>query len=94
MTAFGFASFLLGMALLLECTAVGLDLLTKVAAEERTWPLEVALGVLAMLLLLMHGFAFVIFLGVAATAAMVRSGSRSRFVCARALVPAVGAGGA
>jgi hypothetical protein len=89
MTAFGFASFLLGMALLLECTAVGLDLLTKVDAEERTWPLEVALGVLAMLLLLMHGFAFVIFLGVAATAAMVRSGSRSRFVCARALVPAV-----
>ncbi|MGO9837704.1 MAG: hypothetical protein ACLP1X_26250 [Polyangiaceae bacterium] len=89
MTIFGFASFLLGMALLLECTAIGLELLAKVDAGEQAWSQEIALAVVAVLLLLTHGFAFAIFLGVAGTAAIARPGPGARFVRARALVPAV-----
>jgi len=92
MTVFGFASFLLGMALLVECAAVVLELLAKVEARAPAWQHEIVLGALATLLLLTHGFAFAVFLAVAGTAAVARGGRPSRFVRGRALVPAVSLG--
>jgi hypothetical protein len=88
MTLFGFASFLIGTAILVECTAIWLQILAEIESRERTWPREIVLMTLAALLLLMHGFAFALFLAIAAIAVLLRGGRRSRFMRMRALVPA------
>jgi len=89
MTIFGFASFLLGIALLLACTSAWLGLLASIEAGDRGRRGEITLGALACVLVLTHGFAFALFLAIAATAAVARGGSRARFVRARALGPSV-----
>jgi hypothetical protein len=88
MTILGFASFLIGMALLVECTAISLEILAKVQGGERTGSLEATLAASAVLLLLLHGFAFAIFVSIVVVGVLVRGGRRSRFWRARALAPA------
>ena len=88
MTLFGFASFLIATAILVECTAIWLQVLAEIESRERARPREVALMALTALLLLTHGFAFALFLAITAIAVLLRGGSRSRFIRMRAFVPA------
>ncbi len=90
MTIFGFATFLLGVAVLVECLSLWLDLLTRLdaAPRERRWR-ELAVAACAGLLFVTHGFAFVIFLALAGTALISAPLTMRRIATIRALVPAV-----
>jgi hypothetical protein len=90
MTIFGFATFLLGVAVLVECLSLWLDLLARADAprRERLWR-ELAVAACAGVLFVTHGFAFVIFLAVAATALVAAPLTIRRIFAIRALVPAV-----
>jgi hypothetical protein len=68
MTLFGFATYMLGVAALLVCTGLWLELLfgTHPARPARPWTARAALAAAAAALLFVtHGFAFVLFLGCA-----------------------------
>jgi hypothetical protein len=91
MTLLGFASYLLGVAVLIVALTVWLELM--VAADDRApggWRWEVASAGLAPCVLLAHGHAFVIFLGLAGVSALAVGNRWRRVVRLRALLPAVG----
>lgn len=91
MTLLGFASYLLGVAVLIFALTTWLELM--VAADDRApragrW--EIASACLAPCVLLAHGHAFVIFLGLAGVSAVATGHRVRRLERLRALVPAVG----
>jgi len=91
MTLLGFASYLLGVAVLIFALTTWLELM--VAADDRApraarW--EIASACLAPCVLLAHGHAFVIFLGLAGVSAVATGHRARRLERLRALVPAVG----
>jgi hypothetical protein len=91
MTLLGFASYLLGVAVLIFTLTVWLELM--VAADRRApdaWRWELASAGLAPCVLLAHGHAFVIFLGLAGVSALATGDRWQRVVRVRALLPAVG----
>jgi hypothetical protein len=94
MTLLGFASYLLGVAVMLVGVVMWLELL--VAADDRTADLarrEWAMAAFAPLIFVAHGHAFVLFLlcsGVASICVGVRWGRLLRF---RALIPALALAG-
>jgi hypothetical protein len=91
MTLLGFASYLLGVAVLIFALTTWLELM--VAADDgapRAARWEIASACLAPCVLLAHGHAFVIFLGLAGVSAMATGHRVRRLERLRALVPAVG----
>ncbi len=91
MTLLGFASYLLGVAVLIFALTTWLELM--VAADDLSpvaYKWEIASACLAPCVLLAHGHAFVIFLGLAAVSAVVTGHRLRRLVRLRALLPAVG----
>lgn len=96
MTLLGFASYLLGVAVLIVGVTVWLELL--VASEQldrgpeavrRARRLEVAVAFLAPGILVAHGHAFVLFLMIACLSALATGRVRQRLTCGRALVPGI-----
>jgi hypothetical protein len=91
MTLFGFASFLLGVALMVECTAIWLRLIVRTdRAGPGKWQREGALGAIAVLLFLTHGFAFVLFVIVVAITPFAVGHATAAYTRLTALVPAGG----
>jgi hypothetical protein len=90
MTLLGFASYLLGVAVLVCVLTIWLELM--VAADERSpeaAKLEIATALLGPCALLAHGHAFVIFLGLAGVCAVATGRRWRRLVRVRALLPGV-----
>ncbi len=93
MTLLGFASYLLGVAVMLVGLTLWLDLLARAdvaphAASTRRRELVVA-G-FAPLMFVGHGHAFVLFLALAGVSCLAAGNRRARLVRLRALVPAIG----
>ncbi len=90
MTVLGFASYLLGIAALLAVLTLWLKLL--VAADRGAadaWRWETAIALAAPALFLVHGDAFVVFLGLTAASASSTGQRAARWMRLRALAPAV-----
>jgi hypothetical protein len=92
MTLLGFASYLLGVAVMLVGLALWLELLA--AADDsvdgrRLLRLEWVMTAFAPLMFIAHGHAFLLFLLCAAISTVVAGRTRQRLVRLRALVPAV-----
>jgi hypothetical protein len=89
MTILGFASYLLGLAALVATLTAWLVVLAAAdrGTPARAW--EVAVALAAPALLLVHGDAFVVFLGLAATSALATGRRGARLLRLRALVPGV-----
>jgi hypothetical protein len=87
MTALGFASYLLGVAALVAALTMWLKVLVAAdrGAPARAW--EASVAVAGPALLLVHGDAFVVFLGLAVTSALATGRRGPRIVRLRALVP-------
>jgi hypothetical protein len=91
MTLLGFASYLLGVAVLIVALTIWLELM--VAADGATpsaRPWEMASVGVTPCVLLAHGDAFVIFLGLAGVSTVATGNRWRRLVRLRALVPALG----
>ncbi len=94
MTLLGFASYLLGVAVMLVGLTLWLDLL--VAADDGAPDLrrrEIVLAVIAPFVFVAHGHAFVLFLLCAGVSCIATGRRWSRILRLRALVPAVGIAG-
>ncbi len=90
MTLLGFASYLLGVAVLIVALTIWLELM--VAADDLApvaWKWEIASALLAPCVLLAHGHAFVIYLGLAGVTAVATGQRGRRLVRLRALAPAL-----
>jgi hypothetical protein len=90
MTLLGFASYLLGVAVMLVGLTLWLELC--VAADDRTPDLrrrEITMAAFGPVMFVAHGHAFVIFLVCAATSCLVAGRRLARIVCLRTLVPAL-----
>lgn len=78
MTVLGFASYLLGVALLLVGLTLWLELMASVDAREpAAWRREMAVVIVAPMILVTHGHAFLVFLVLAGVCA-VAAGARVR----------------
>ena len=92
MTLLGFASYLLGVAVMLVGLTLWLDLVARAdvapdaAATRRR---EVAMTLFAPLMFVGHGHAFVLFLALAGVSCIATGNRLARIVRLRALVPAV-----
>jgi hypothetical protein len=74
----GFASYLLGVALLLVGLTLWLELMASVDAREpAAWRREMAVVIVAPMILVTHGHAFLVFLVLAGVCA-VAAGARVR----------------
>ncbi len=82
MTLLGFASYLLGVAVLLVVLTLWLELLLSHARKK-----ELLVAALACFLFVSHGHAYVIFLGIAGITAIAAGDRMKRLVHLRALVP-------
>jgi len=94
MTLLGFASYLLGVAVMLVGLTLWLELLA--AADDRAPELrrrEIAMLVFAPLMFVAHGHAFLLFLLCAAIAALVTGDRGARLLRAWTLVPALSLAG-
>lgn len=89
MTLFGFASYLLGVPVLLVGLTLWLELLTAVDAGEPTFRRELAVLAYTPLIFVAHGHAFVLFLILAGVACVATGRRARRLVRVRALVPAL-----
>ncbi|MEO8878722.1 MAG: hypothetical protein ABI461_24240 [Polyangiaceae bacterium] len=89
MTLLGFASYSLGVAVMLIGLAFWLELLVDADARNSTWKRELVIAVYAAFIFVAHGHAFVLFLILAAIAALACGDRWQRILRARALVPAV-----
>jgi hypothetical protein len=91
MTMLGFASYLLGVAIMLFALTMWLELLA--AADDpraSTWRREAAMAAFAPIVFVSHGHAFIIFLALAGVACLAAGHRLRRIVRLRALVLAVG----
>jgi hypothetical protein len=95
MTLMGFASYLLGVAVMLFGLTLWLELL--VAADEEASPdlrrREIAMALFAPAIFVAHGHAFVLFLLCAGVSAACTGRRAARFLRLRALLPAVALAG-
>jgi hypothetical protein len=91
MTLLGFASYLLGLAALVFFLTLWLELLAAAEAGPRAVArrLEIAVALLAPLLFIAHGHAFVLFLFVAGVTALAGGLRLRRLLRLRSLLPAV-----
>jgi hypothetical protein len=91
MTLFGFASYQLGMAIMLFGLTLWLELM--VAADDGLGPRanrkEIAFACFAPLMFVAHGHAFLLFLGLAGVACVATGRRIERLKRLRALVPAI-----
>jgi hypothetical protein len=90
MTLLGLASYLMGVAALIVALAVWLELMVEADSpgpSASRW--EIAAMVVAPVVLLTHGYAFIVFLGLAGVSAMATGERRRRLMRVRALAPAV-----
>ena len=94
MTLLGFASYLLGVAVMLVALVMWLQLL--VAADDGARDLgkrELAMTAFAPLIFVAHGHAFALFLLCAGVSAACTGNRRARFLRFRTLIPALGLAG-
>jgi hypothetical protein len=89
MTLFGFASYLLGVAVLIVTLTAWLMLLADVDANVPTLRRELTVMALALLLFITHGDAFVTFLPLAGICTLATGDRFRRILRGRALIPAV-----
>jgi hypothetical protein len=92
MTLLGFASYLLGIAVLIVALTNWLELLAAVDAggsPSSRWR-EVAVALTTPFVLLVHGHAFVLLLALAGMSALAAGDRGRRFLRTRALAPALG----
>jgi hypothetical protein len=90
MTLLGFASYLLGVAFLLVALTTWLELMVAADRDDAAgYRLELVIAGLAPLVLLAHGHAFVIFIGLAGVTALATGQRRQRLLRIRALTPAL-----
>ena len=89
MTMLGFASYLLGVALLLVVLTTWLELMVAADRADPARGLEIAVLLLAPLLLVAHGHAFVIFIALAFLTAVATGERWARIQRVRALFPAL-----
>ncbi len=91
MTLLGFASYLLGVALLLVGLTLWLELLAAIDAGEATaGSREGWIALFAPLVLVAHGGAFLVFVGLACVSAVAAGRRGRRLLRLRALIPALG----
>jgi hypothetical protein len=89
MTLLGFASYLLGVALVVVTLAVWLELLAAVGSGGApTGRREIAVGCLGLLVLVAHGHAFVLLVVLAIASALATGNRPRRLARLRALAPA------
>lgn len=91
MTILGFASYLLGLAVLLFVLTLWLEVLPLADAGERTTRKEVALAFAMALLFVAHGHAFLLGVGLIFVTALAgaKGTARSRLLRMRAIAPAL-----
>jgi hypothetical protein len=89
MTLLGFASYLLGVALLIVALTVWLELMARLDRESTTWIAEGTLALLSLLLLFAHGYAFAVFVVLALTTAAATGRRGRRMARLRGLLPAI-----
>lgn len=90
MTMLGFASYLLGVAVLLCVVTVWLELMVAADGNDpAAWKWELATGWLAPSLLFSHGAAFAVFVALAVISALATGDCWRRIRRGRALVPAL-----
>ena len=89
MTLLGFASYLLGVAVMLVVLTLWLELMVAADRGEPTRRREITLACLAPLVFVAHGHAFVLFLALAGVTAIATGRRLRRLVHLRALAPAV-----
>jgi len=88
MTLLGFASYLLGVAVLIVALTLWLELMFAAdSGAKDAWKWEAAIACLTPCVLLAHGHAFVIFLGLAGVSAVVTGRRLRRVLHLRALLP-------
>jgi hypothetical protein len=94
MTLLGFASYLLGIAVLVVALTTWLELLAAVDRRDpRARRCEVAVALLAPLVFVAHGDAFAIFLLLAGVSSLATGRRWARVARVRALAPALGLAG-
>jgi len=89
MTLLGFASYLLGVAVMLVVFTLWLDLLAAVDRRAPTRNRELAMAVLAPLVFIAHGHAFALFLALTAVSAIAAGDRLRRVLALRALAPSL-----
>jgi hypothetical protein len=89
MTLLGFASYLLGVAVLVAALTLWLDLIAAVDRGEPTLKREVAMTLIAPLVFVAHGHAFVLLLVLAGVSALATGNRWKRLLRVRALAPAI-----
>jgi hypothetical protein len=93
MTILGFASYLLGLAVLVIVLTIWLELLADVDAQRATGKRELAVVFAAIFLFVAHGHAFVLGIGLMAITALASPNFRARVLRFRALVPSLAVAG-
>jgi hypothetical protein len=93
MTLLGFASYLLGVAVMLIALTLWLDLLAASDNGESTAKKELIVAATAAVLFVAHGHAFVLFLLLAGISALSVGDRGARLLRGRALLPAVALAG-
>jgi len=89
MTLLGFASYLLGLAVMLFGLTLWLELLLAADRGENTTGKELVMLVGAPLIFIAHGHAFILFLVLAGIATLVTGNRRQRLLRLRTLIPAL-----
>lgn len=91
MTLMGFASYLLGVAVMIVGLTMWLELMAAVDASSKTARRrELLMAAFAIVMFVAHGHAFLIFLLCAGIAAVCTGERRARLLRLRSLVPALG----
>jgi hypothetical protein len=89
MTIFGFASYLLGVAALVVALTMWLELMAAVDERRPTPRRELALACMSLLVLLTHGYAFVLYVCLAGVTAIATGDRMRRILRVRCLAPAL-----
>jgi hypothetical protein len=90
MTLLGFASYLLGVAVLIVAMTMWLELLVAADTDQPARGREANLACFALVVFVAHGYAFTIFLFLAIVSALATGQRAARLMRLRALAPAVG----
>jgi hypothetical protein len=93
MTVLGFASYLLGLAALVVACALWLEAMDLAGRPDQPDPRllagDAAIAVAALAVLLLHGYAFAVFVGLAVVVTLAAGVTPKRILRLRALVPAL-----